>query len=123
LDKAIVADLEPDVSDTSMNRGPTEAKKSEYDAFLEALKIAHARYLVDLSTSNESLSASKLEKYEELAVHLSRLLCEETSAIILKIVKAGIEYSFKAAPVCLSFLTCGVIKFAFNLPRAYFSDM
>ncbi|GKC46444.1 hypothetical protein Tco_1064166, partial [Tanacetum coccineum] len=48
---------------------------------------------------------------------------EESSAVILKIVKAGIDYDFTDAPLRLSFLTCAVINFASKLLRAGFHDM
>nr|GEV95715.1 sister-chromatid cohesion protein 3 [Tanacetum cinerariifolium] len=103
--------------------GLAEAENSKYHPFLESLILVHARYLATLSTSDVSLSATTFEDCEDLAVRFSHLLCEETSAVILKTVQDGIDYAFKDAPVCLSFLTCGVINFAFNLPRAYFSDI
>ncbi|GJY85375.1 hypothetical protein Tco_0499401 [Tanacetum coccineum] len=59
LERAIVADLEVDVSDTSMNRGPIEAEKSEYDAFLEALKFKGKENSLMLLFRNSLLPLSR----------------------------------------------------------------
>ncbi|GJU63625.1 sister-chromatid cohesion protein 3 [Tanacetum coccineum] len=98
------------------------------DILLRGLKEAHARYLAALSSSNDSsVSVSELEECEKLASQLSLLFGgparEESSAVNLKIVKAGIDYAFTDAPLRLSFLTCAVIKFASKLPRACFHDI
>lgn len=89
---------------------------------------AHGHYLTALSTSNdESLSAKRLKECKELASRLSSFFVgaarEEFSAVILKIVKAGIDYAFTDAPRRLSFLTCAVINFASKLPRVGFYDI
>ncbi|GKB03784.1 sister-chromatid cohesion protein 3, partial [Tanacetum coccineum] len=109
----------------------TSIRKREADVsdiFLEAMKQAHARYLAALSTSNdESLSARRLKECKDLASRLSSFFVgparEESSAVILKIVKAGIDYAFTDAPHRLSFLTCAVINFASKLPRTGFYDI
>nr|GEX62538.1 sister-chromatid cohesion protein 3 [Tanacetum cinerariifolium] len=109
----------------------TSIRKREADVsdiFLEAMKQAHARYLAALFTSNdESLSARRLKECKDLASRLSSFFVgparEESSAVILKIVKAGIDYAFTDAPQRLSFLTCAVINFASKFPRTGFYDI
>ncbi|GKA41988.1 sister-chromatid cohesion protein 3-like protein [Tanacetum coccineum] len=130
LDKK--SEKEPAETATAETAEKTEAageKETDLsDILLRGLKEAHARYLAALSSSNDaSVSVSELEECEKLASQLSLLFGgparEESSAVNLKIVKAGIDYAFTDAPLRLSFLTCAVIKFASKLPRACFHDI
>ncbi|KAJ4829530.1 hypothetical protein Tsubulata_035680 [Turnera subulata] len=89
--------------------------------FLEAMKRAHHRYLVDLSSSSDqSSSAKSFQDCKDLAARLSGTFMgaarNKHRSDILKIVKDGIEYAFIDAPKQLSFLEAGVLQFVTKLP-------
>ncbi|XP_071738287.1 sister-chromatid cohesion protein 3-like isoform X3 [Rutidosis leptorrhynchoides] len=99
------------------------------DIFLEALKIAHVRYLMVASTSNdEFMVAKRFKECKDLASRLSGFFVgvgarDRYNTVILKIVKNGVEYAFMDAPGRLSFLTCAVSIFTSKLLKADILDI
>ncbi|KAG6588517.1 Sister-chromatid cohesion protein 3, partial [Cucurbita argyrosperma subsp. sororia] len=89
--------------------------------FLEAMKRAYHRHIVELSGSSVEPSTSKsFQECKELAARLSGTYVgsarNKHRSDILKIVKDGIEHAFSDAPKNLSFLECAVLHFVSKLP-------
>ncbi|CAK7348957.1 unnamed protein product [Dovyalis caffra] len=89
--------------------------------FLEALKRAYDRHLVDLSRSDdESVTSKSFLECKDLAARLSGTFVgaarNKHRSDILKIVRDGIEYAFVEAPKQLSFLEGAVLHFVSKLP-------
>ncbi|XP_062087056.1 sister-chromatid cohesion protein 3-like isoform X2 [Humulus lupulus] len=96
----------------------TVLKKKDGDIpkiFLEALKKAYLRYMVELSRSDKYF-----RDCEELASRLSGTFVgaarNKHRLDILKIVKDGIEHAFVDAPKQLGFLEASVLPFVSKLP-------
>lgn len=103
----------------------TELKKSANDdipvLFLEALKRAYSRHVMDLSgVDDESLASKSFSECKDLATRLSGTFVGAARNMhksgILKIVKDGISYAFLNAPKLLSFLEGAVLPFVSKLP-------
>ncbi|KAK9945465.1 hypothetical protein M0R45_010980 [Rubus argutus] len=102
----------------------TFLKKNDDDlpkTFLEALKKAYHRYMIELSRSDdESLASKHFLEFKELAARLSGTFIgaskNKHKSDILKIVNEGIEYAFIDAPKQLSFLEGAVLHFVSKLP-------
>lgn len=91
------------------------------DIFLEALKRAYDRHLVDLSKSDdESFTSKSLIECKDLAARLSGTFVgaarNKHRSDILKIARDGIEYAFLDSPKQLSFLEGAVLHFVSKLP-------
>ncbi|XP_008812653.1 sister-chromatid cohesion protein 3 [Phoenix dactylifera] len=96
--------------------------------FLEALKRAYQRHVVDLSRSdNESLASKSYSDCKDLAARLSGTFMgaarNKHKLEILKIVKAGISFAFEDAPKQLSFLEGAVLPFVSKLPTSDVLDI
>ncbi|XP_010914380.1 sister-chromatid cohesion protein 3 isoform X2 [Elaeis guineensis] len=96
--------------------------------FLEALKRAYQRHVVDLSMSdNESLASKSYSDCKDLATRLSATFMgaarNKHKLEILKIVKAGISFAFEDSPKQLSFLEGGVLPFVSKLPTSDVLDI
>ncbi|BBN04041.1 cohesin complex subunit SA-1/2 [Marchantia polymorpha subsp. ruderalis] len=91
--------------------------------YLNAMKRAYQRHLVEVSGSDDDLSKSpSFAACKDLAVRLSSSFLGMARAkyrpSIMEIVKGGVKYAFYDAPKQLSFLEGGVIQFALKLPAA-----
>ncbi|KAH8489459.1 hypothetical protein H0E87_024907 [Populus deltoides] len=89
--------------------------------FIEALKRAYDRHLVDLSKSDDkSFTSKSFLECKDLATRLSGTFMgaarNKHKSDILKIVRDGIEYAFLDAPKQLSFLEGAVVHFVPKLP-------
>lgn len=101
-------------------------KKKDDDVpniFLEALRRAYHRHLVELSISDDTSLASKSVKdCKDLAARLSTTFMgaarNKHRLDILRIVKDGIDYAFVDAPKQLSFLEIAVLHFVSRLPTS-----
>ncbi|RVX20901.1 Sister-chromatid cohesion protein 3 [Vitis vinifera] len=101
-------------------------KKKDDDVpniFLEALRRAYHRHLVELSRSDDTSLASKSVKdCKDLAARLSTTFMgaarNKHRLDILRIVKDGIDYAFVDAPKQLSFLEIAVLHFVSRLPTS-----
>ncbi|KAL5793037.1 hypothetical protein ACOSP7_001631 [Xanthoceras sorbifolium] len=99
-------------------------KKKEEDIsniFLEAMKRAYHRHVVELSRSDDkTLTDKSFVECKELAARLSGTFMgaarNKHRTDILKFVKEGIEYAFVDAPKQLSFLEGAVLHFVSKLP-------
>uniref|UniRef100_A0A1D1XSG5 Cohesin subunit SA-3 n=1 Tax=Anthurium amnicola TaxID=1678845 RepID=A0A1D1XSG5_9ARAE len=95
--------------------------------FLEALKRAYRRQMVDFSTSDESLGSKSLLDCKELAVRLSGTFIgaarNKHKVHILKVVKDGISFAFMELPKQLSFLECAILPFVSKLPTSDVLDI
>ncbi|XP_075642454.1 sister-chromatid cohesion protein 3 [Castanea sativa] len=102
----------------------TVLKKKDADLsniFLEALKRAYRRHVVELSKSDEEpLTSRSFVECKDLATRLSGTFMgaarNKHRSDILKIVKDGIDYAFVDAPKQLSFLEGAVLHFVSKLP-------
>ncbi|KAK4558523.1 hypothetical protein RGQ29_008026 [Quercus rubra] len=102
----------------------TVLKKKDADLsniFLEALKRAYCRHIVELSKSDEEpLTSKSFIECKDLATRLSGTFMgaarNKHRSDILKIVKDGIDYAFVDAPKQLSFLEGAVLHFVSKLP-------
>ncbi|KAK7845117.1 sister-chromatid cohesion protein 3, partial [Quercus suber] len=102
----------------------TVLKKKDADLsniFLEALKRAYRRHIVELSKSDEEpLTSKSFIECKDLATRLSGTFVgaarNKHRSDILKIVKDGIDYAFVDAPKQLSFLEGTVLHFVSKLP-------
>ncbi|KAL4603123.1 hypothetical protein ACB092_10G103000 [Castanea dentata] len=102
----------------------TVLKKKDADLpniFLEALKRAYRRHVVELSKSDEEpLTSKSFIECKDLATRLSGTFMgaarNKHRSDILKIVKDGIDYAFIDAPKQLSFLEGAVLHFVSKLP-------
>ncbi|KAF3954956.1 hypothetical protein ACB098_10G086500 [Castanea mollissima] len=102
----------------------TVLKKKDADLshiFLEALKRAYRRHVVELSKSDEEpLTSKSFIECKDLATRLSGTFMgaarNKHRSDILKIVKDGIDYAFVDAPKQLSFLEGAVLHFVSKLP-------
>ncbi|KAK1561092.1 hypothetical protein Q3G72_034335 [Acer saccharum] len=109
----------------------TVLKKKDDDIsniFLEAMKRAYGRHVVELSRSDDkSLTDKSFVECKELAARLSGTFVGAARTKhrpdILKFVKEGIEYAFADAPKQLSFLEGVVIHFVSKLPTPDVLDM
>ncbi|ONK61536.1 uncharacterized protein A4U43_C08F30980 [Asparagus officinalis] len=110
----------------------TDIKKSASDEiyilFLEALKRAYNRYMVDLSGfGDESLASKSFSECKDLAARLSGTFVGAARNIhrsgILKIAKDGISFAFIDAPKQLSFLEGAVLPFVSKLPGSDVLDI
>ncbi|KAM6558472.1 hypothetical protein CsatA_027711 [Cannabis sativa] len=90
------------------------------EIFLEALKKAYLRYMVELYRSDKSLAEKYLQECKELASRLSGTFVgaarNKHRLEILKIVKDGIEHAFIDAPKQVGFLEAAVLPFVSKLP-------
>ncbi|GLU07467.1 hypothetical protein SLE2022_244240 [Rubroshorea leprosula] len=98
------------------------------EIFLEALKRAYHRYLVQDSTNDEeSFKGKSFQECKDLAARLSGMFVgaarNKHRPDILKIVKEGIEYAFVDPPKQLSFLETAVVQFASKLPSTDVRDI
>ncbi|XP_038879338.1 sister-chromatid cohesion protein 3 [Benincasa hispida] len=89
--------------------------------FLEAMKRAYDRHMVELLRNSDGPSTGKsFLECRELAARLSGTYVgaarNKHRSDILKIVKDGIEHAFSDAPKNLSFLECAVLHFVSKLP-------
>ncbi|KAJ0975649.1 hypothetical protein J5N97_017614 [Dioscorea zingiberensis] len=89
--------------------------------FLEALKRAYKRHLVDLSESDyESLANKSSSDFKDLAIRLSATFVgaarNKYRSEILQIAKDGISFAFVDAPKHLPFLEGAVLPFIPKLP-------
>ncbi|GMN38154.1 hypothetical protein TIFTF001_007378 [Ficus carica] len=96
--------------------------------FLDALKKAYDRHMVELSRSDdESLATKYFQDCKELSARLSATFVgaarNKHRVDILKIVKDGIEHAFVDAPKQLSFLECSVLHFVSRLPTPDIQDI
>ncbi|XP_061366461.1 sister-chromatid cohesion protein 3 [Gastrolobium bilobum] len=104
----------------------TVLKKKDDDLaaiFLEALKKAYHRHIVDISGSeNDSLENNSFLGCKDLAARLSGTFIgaarNKHRSDILKVVRDGIEYAFVDAPKQLSFLEAAVLHFVSKLPAS-----
>ncbi|XP_030947557.1 sister-chromatid cohesion protein 3-like [Quercus lobata] len=102
----------------------TVLKKKDADLsniFLEALKRAYCRHIVELSKSDEEpLTSKSFIECKDLATRLSGTFMgaarNKHRSDILKMVKDGIDYAFVDAPKQLSFLEGAVLHFVSKLP-------
>ncbi|PON96681.1 Coatomer beta subunit [Trema orientale] len=109
----------------------TVLKKKDNDLpkiFLEALKKAYHRHMVELSRSDdESLATKYFLECKELASRLSGTFVgaarNKHRSDILKIVADGIEHAFVDAPKQLSFLEGSVLHFVSKLPTSDIQDI
>ncbi|KAH7517148.1 hypothetical protein FEM48_Zijuj09G0031600 [Ziziphus jujuba var. spinosa] len=109
----------------------TVLKKKDCDLpniFLEALKKAYHRYMVEHSKGDdESLANKYFQECKELAARLSGTFIgaarNKHRLDILKIVKYGIEHAFIDAPKQLSFLEGSVLHFVSKLPTPDILDV
>nr|XP_011458653.1 PREDICTED: sister-chromatid cohesion protein 3 isoform X2 [Fragaria vesca subsp. vesca] len=133
-DKVYKEYLGPEIISRFMMHGTTVAeivkhlitflKKNDDDlakTFLEALKMAYHRYMVELSRSDdESLASKHFLEFQELAAQLSGTFVgvskNKHKSDILKIVNQGIDYAFIDTPKQLSFLEGAVLQFVSKLP-------
>ncbi|XP_058083552.1 sister-chromatid cohesion protein 3 [Magnolia sinica] len=93
------------------------------DMFLEALKRAYQRHVVELSKSDdESMSGKSLQEFKDLATRLSGTFVgaarNKHRSHILKICKDGISFAFVDAPKQLAFLEGAVLQFVSKLPTS-----
>ncbi|XP_050365973.1 sister-chromatid cohesion protein 3 [Argentina anserina] len=101
----------------------TFLKKNDDDlakTFLEALKMAYNRYMIELSRGDdESLASKHFQEFQALAAQLSGTFVgaskNKHKSDILKIVNQGVEYAFIDAPKQLSFLEGAVFHFVSKL--------
>ncbi|CAN1851747.1 Sister-chromatid cohesion protein 3, partial [Linum perenne] len=89
--------------------------------FLEALKMAYGRHMLDVSRTDDELVTSKsFQDCKDLAGRISGSFAgaarNKHRSDILKIVKDGIDYAFLDAPKQLSFLESVVLHFVSKLP-------
>ncbi|KAF8006570.1 hypothetical protein BT93_K0772 [Corymbia citriodora subsp. variegata] len=109
----------------------TALRKKDDDlstTFLEALKKAFQRHMVELSRgSDESFTGKSSQECRDLAVRLSSMFVgaarNKHRTEILKIVKDGIDYAFLDAPKHLSFLEYSVLHFVSKLPAPDIMDV
>ncbi|KAH7654259.1 cohesin complex subunit SA-1/2 protein [Dioscorea alata] len=102
----------------------TVLKKNENEdlpfLFLEALKMAYQRHLLDLSMSDYENLTNKSSDFKELASRLAGTFVgaarNKYRSEILKIVKDGISFAFVDAPKHLTFLEGAVLPFIPKLP-------
>ncbi|MCL7023817.1 hypothetical protein MKW94_013499, partial [Papaver nudicaule] len=88
--------------------------------FLESLKKAYNRHILEVSKSDdESLTSKSLTECKDLAARLAETFVgaarNKYRSDILKIVKEGILFAFEDAPRQLSFLEA-ILHFVFRLP-------
>ncbi|XP_042517338.1 sister-chromatid cohesion protein 3 [Macadamia integrifolia] len=93
------------------------------NVFLEALKRAYQRHIMELSKSDDESSASKsFSECKDLAARLSGTFVgaarSKHRVDILQIVKGGVSFAFLDAPRKLSFLEGAVIHFVSKLPSS-----
>ncbi|XP_021761058.1 sister-chromatid cohesion protein 3-like [Chenopodium quinoa] len=105
-------------------------KKDEniFGIYLEALKRAHHRHMLQLSKSDDKSSANKsFLDCKELALQLSGTIVGAARSKhrleILKFVKDGVDYAFADPPQRLSFLVGAVIPFVEKLPPTDLPDI
>ncbi|EXC34668.1 hypothetical protein L484_020437 [Morus notabilis] len=96
--------------------------------FLDALKKAYHRHMLELTRSDDESLATKLFlECKELSARLSGTFVgaarNKHKADILKIVKDGIEHAFVDAPKQLSFLEGSVLHFVSRLPTPDILDI
>ncbi|KAI3425528.1 SCD domain-containing protein [Psidium guajava] len=96
--------------------------------FLEALKKAFQRHMLELSRgSDESATGKSSRECRDLAVRLSSMFVgaarNKHRQEILKIVKDGVEHAFLDAPKHLSFLEYSVLHFVSKLPAPDIMDV
>ncbi|CAN0857602.1 Sister-chromatid cohesion protein 3 [Linum grandiflorum] len=89
--------------------------------FLEALKTAYGRHMLDVNGSeDESVTSKTFQDCKDLAARISGSFVgaarNKNRSDVLKIVKGGIEYAFLDAPKQLSFLEGVVLHFVPRLP-------
>ncbi|KAL6564273.1 peptidyl-prolyl cis-trans isomerase precursor [Orobanche minor] len=100
----------------------TALKKKEdtSNIILEALKRAYQRYVVVVSTNDESQSSKSFQECKDLAARLSGSYVgaarNKYKAEILNIVQEGINFAFSHAPRQLSFLDGVLVHFVSKLP-------
>ncbi|XP_019444130.1 PREDICTED: sister-chromatid cohesion protein 3-like isoform X3 [Lupinus angustifolius] len=90
---------------------------------LKALKKAYHRRVVDISgPETDSSDSTSLSGCKDLAAELSGTFIGaelvKHKAVILEIVREGIEYAFVDAPTQLSFLEAAVLQFVPKLPAS-----
>ncbi|KAK4482229.1 hypothetical protein RD792_009375 [Penstemon davidsonii] len=104
-------------------------KKGDISSLLlEALKMAHQRYLEVVSSGNDELLSKKsFQECKDLATRLSGSYVgaarNKYRSEILNIVKEGINYAFSHAPIQLSFLDCVLLHFVSKLPATDILDV
>nr|CAD1829659.1 unnamed protein product [Ananas comosus var. bracteatus] len=96
--------------------------------FLEALKRAYQRHLVDASKgNNDNLISKSYSDCKDLATRLSGTFIgaarNKHKSEILKIVRAGVSFSFTDAPKHLHFLEAAVLPFVSKLPTSDILDI
>ncbi|GAV79062.1 STAG domain-containing protein [Cephalotus follicularis] len=109
----------------------TVLKKKNEDIpnlFVEGLKRAYDRHMVELSRSNdESLTGKSFRECKDLATRLSGTYVgaarNKHRFDILRIVKEGIDYAFVDVPKQLSFLEAVVLHFVTKLPTTDITDI
>lgn len=109
----------------------TVLKRKEDDLsniFLEALKRAYHREMLELGRSEDELLTSKsFLECKDLGLRLSATFTgtarNKHRSEILKIVKDGLDYAFVNAPKQLSFLEVAVLHFVSRLPTADVLDI
>ncbi|KAF7818257.1 sister-chromatid cohesion protein 3 [Senna tora] len=109
----------------------TVLKKQEDDLaaiFLEALKKAYHRHVLELTRSEKNaLESNSFSGCKDLATRLSGTFVgaarNKHRLEILKIVRDGINYAFVDAPKQLSFLEAAVLHFVSKLPASDVVDI
>ncbi|KAE9585307.1 hypothetical protein Lalb_Chr25g0287581 [Lupinus albus] len=104
----------------------TLLKKKDDDLaaiLLKALEKAYHRHVVDISgCETDSSDSTSLLGCKDLATQLSGIFIgaarTKHKAVILEIVREGIEYAFIDAPTQLSFLEAAVLHFVPKLPAS-----
>ncbi|KAK1277265.1 hypothetical protein QJS04_geneDACA003332 [Acorus gramineus] len=95
--------------------------------FLEALKRAYHRHVVETSLSDESSANKSFLECKDLASRLSGTFVgaarNKHRLHILKIVKEGVFFAFVDAPKQLPFLECAVLQFINKLPTSDVLDI
>ncbi|PIA39433.1 hypothetical protein AQUCO_02600110v1 [Aquilegia coerulea] len=98
------------------------------DMFLEALKRAYQRHVVESSDNDDESTGSKsFLSCKDLAARLSGTFSgaarHKHRSDILKIVKDGVSFSFVDAPINLPFLEGVVLQFVSKLPTSDILDI
>ncbi|KAI3873484.1 hypothetical protein MKW98_008136 [Papaver atlanticum] len=103
------------------------AKGDVCNIFLESMKRAYNRHILEISKSDdESLTSKTLTECKDLAARLSETIVgaarNKYRQDIFKIVEEGILFAFEDAPRQLSFLEA-ILHFLYRLPRTDILDI
>ncbi|KAF6135507.1 hypothetical protein GIB67_015360 [Kingdonia uniflora] len=104
------------------------AAESVWGIFLEALKKAYQRHVVELSKSDDEFVVGKsFQNLKDLASRLSGTFMgaarSKHRSDILKVVKDGISFAFVDAPKQLPFLEGAILQFISKLPTSDIVDI